>query len=242
MAFFAFFDLNLPRALRDQLVEAFQQLDEATLNQPTIGQVPTERGVYQLYHSNQLVYVGKADNLRSRLTDHFWKISGRINLNITDMTFKCLWMSPNWITLAPERQLIELYGLQGTSSWNGNGFGPNDPGKARDDRNDPPSPFDQMYPIRNDWPCQSVTAGEWDVLALLARLKAELPYLLRYEKPHPDYEGITVTVPEAGMSAIQLLQLAAQSMPTGWQATRFSSHMILYKRIRDFQYGTVIFP
>lgn len=50
MAFFAFFDIDLPRALREQLLEAFEGLDEAPLNLQSIGQVPQERGVYQLYH------------------------------------------------------------------------------------------------------------------------------------------------------------------------------------------------
>lgn len=242
MAFFDFFDLDLARALREQLVEAFEVLEEASLNQQTIAQVPRERGVYQLYHAGQLVYVGKAASLRTRLVNHFRKISGRTNIDIADMTFKCLWMSPNWTTLAPEAQLIELYGLQGTASWNGNGFGPNDPGQGRDERNDPPSAFDESYPIRSDWPCTSVNAGNWGVLELLTALKTELPFLLRFERPNADYEGVSVTVPEAGMSASELLRLATQAMPPGWQATRFPSHMILYKRIRPFQYGTVIYP
>lgn len=147
-----------------------------------------------------------------------------MNISIADMTFKCLWMSPNWITLAPEAQLIELYGLQGTSSWNGNGFGPNDPGGGRDERNKPPSAFDQQFPIKNDWPCTSITSGTWEILPLLTQMKSELPFLLRFEKPHGDYEGVSITVPEGGMSVTDLLRLAAKALPLGWQATRFPSH------------------
>jgi hypothetical protein len=167
---------------------------------------------------------------------------GRMNLNIADITFKCLWMSPNWVTLAPEKQLIELYGLQGTSSWNGNGFGPNDPGAGRDERNNPPSDFDRLYPIRSDWPLSSIQPGEWSVTELLVKMKLELPFLLRFERNHPDLTGAVVCVPDGQMSANDLLRLVAQTLPPGWQATCFPSHMILYKRLRPFQFGTVIFP
>jgi hypothetical protein len=242
MAFFAWFDIDLPRALRQQLVEALQTLDLASLNAENIIQVPRERGVYQLYHHDELVYVGKANNLRSRLTQHSRKIAGRSNIEPGDMNFKCLWMSPNWITLAPEAQLVALYASQGTASWNGGGFGPHDPGAGREERNDPPAFFDQQFPIRSDWQCASITAGDWGVLPLLTRLKKDLPFLLRFQGASADYEGASVVVPGARMSATGLLRLICQALPPGWQATRFPSHMILYKKLRPFQYGTVIYP
>ena len=243
MAFFAWFDIDLPRALRQQLVEALQGLDLATLSAENIIQVPRERGVYQLYHHDELVYVGKSNDLRSRLTQHSRKIAGRSNISVGDMNFKCLWMSPNWITLAPEAQLVALYAAQGTASWNGGGFGPHDPGAGREERNDPPAFFDQQFPIRSDWPCASITSGEWEVLPLLTRLKrVDLPFLLRFQKPPADYEGATVVVHDTAMSATDLLRLICQALPPGWQATRFPSHMILYKKLRAFQYGTVIYP
>ncbi len=242
MPFCAPFDIDLPRALREQLVEAFEKLDAAPLNEEKIAQVPGKQGVYQLYHLEQLVYVGKAGKLPTRLRQHMRKILGRNNINIAEMKFKCLWMSPNWVTLAPEAQLIKFYGSQGTAIWNGNGFGPHDPGAGREERNKPPSAFDQKYPIRSDWPCGSITAGTWEALDILTRMKDELPFLLRFERPHIDYEGVLVTIPANGAAASDLLRLVAQSLVPGWQATCFPSHMILYKRIRAFQYGAVIYP
>jgi hypothetical protein len=242
MAFCAFFDIDLPRALREQLVEALAKIDTGALTAENLSKVPIERGVYQLYHSGELVYIGKANSLRSRLTKHLRKLQGRAKINVSDMSFKCLWMSPNWITLAPEAQLIELYRSQGKANWNGNGFGPNDPGAGREDRNQPPALFDKYYPIREDWPCDQVAAAAWNALALLATMKKSLPYLLRFQKSSPDYANVEVTVPESGMPAVKLLGTIAAALPPGWQATRFPSHMILYKKIREFNYGTIIYP
>ncbi len=73
-------------------------------------------------------------------------------------------------------------------------------------------------------------------------MKKELPFLLRYQQSSTDYENASVTVPDPGMAAAELLGLIAAALPAGWQATRFPSHMILYKKIREFQYGTIIHP
>jgi hypothetical protein len=242
MAFCAYFDIDLPRALREQLVEALAQIDTGELSASNLSEIPLSRGVYQLYLSNDLVYVGKASKLRARLTKHLRKIQGRSGLDLADVSFKCLWMSPNWITLAPESQLIALYKAQETAVWNGNGFGPNDPGAGREDRNKPPALFDQLYPIRENWPCDFIAPGSWDVQTLLQRMKKDLPFLLRFQKSSPDYTGASVAIPAGGMPASELLRLAAEALPAGWQATRFPSHMILYKRLRPFQYGTIIYP
>ena len=242
MAFCAYFDIDLPRALREQLVEALAQIDTGALNAYNLSQVPLSRGVYQLYLDGDLVYVGKASKLRERLTKHLRKIQGRSGLDLAAVSFKCLWMSPNWITLAPESQLIALYKAQGTAIWNGNGFGPNDPGAGREDRNKPPALFDQLYPIRDNWPCDFITPDSWDVQTLLLRMKKDLPFLLRFQKPSADYIAASVTIPEGGMPASELLRRCAEALPAGWQATRFPSHMILYKQFKTFQYGTIIYP
>ncbi|MGA2739612.1 MAG: hypothetical protein ABSG65_19505 [Bryobacteraceae bacterium] len=79
-------------------------------------------------------------------------------------------------------------------------------------------------------------------------MKGGLPYLLRYQtakqksqEPHADYAALTVTVPQGGMSAHGLLRTVAQAL-TGWQATAFPSHMILYKEHRTYVHGQVIWP
>ncbi len=240
MAFFAHFDLDLVSALGGQLVEAFAKLDAGSFTVEHITQVPPERGVYQLLRNDTLVYVGKANKLPNRLTQHHRKITGRQNVNVSEMTFKCLSLPKNWIPLTHEETLIEYYKSQGgICEWNGIGFGPNDPGKERDTTNKPPEGFDSKFPIREDWPCTTIKAGDWNVNKLLIEMKDKLPYLLRYDKKHHDYKKLRVRVPKDGMSAIELMTLITKTLP-GWQSTRFVSHMILYKGEREYPQGNVI--
>lgn len=246
MPFFDHFEIDIVSALAEQLVTAFEQLDQGALTDENIAQVPNEQGVYQLYWNGVLVYVGKADSLSSRLESHRSKITGRQNIDVANMTFKCLTIHPNWTALAPEESLIRHYKGQGLCAWNGISFGPHDPGRSRETTNKPPQGFDAQFPIRHDWPCTGINAGDWNAAALLRKLKDELPYCLRYEAAqiggHPDYNNAIVHVPRSGMNADQLLGLIAQSLPRGWQATRFPSHMILYKETTVYLHGTIIWP
>jgi hypothetical protein len=249
LAFFAHFEINLVQALAEQLVDAFADLEEGALTMGHITEVPTEQGVYHLFRTGLLMYVGKAENLRSRLTQHREKISGRRNIDVDEMGFKCLTVHQNWTALAPENSLIEHYKTQaGVCEWNGNGFGIHDPGRNREETNQDPEGFDSQFDIRDDWPCTGIQAGEYNARELLILLKHELPFLLRYQTKkkhyrsgHEDYDDMVVVVPQAGMPAGELLRLIAQCLP-GWQATRFPSHLILYKEHRNYTYGTIIWP
>lgn len=105
-----------------------------------------------------------------------------------------------------------------------------------------------MCPIREDWHCDWVKAGEHNVAQLLKSLKSGLPYLLRYQtarkksqEAHPDCRDAKVAVPEDDMTASALLRVVAQALP-GWQATRFPSHMILYKEQHEYRHGHLIWP
>ena len=173
---------------------------------------------------------------------------GRRNIEIGEMTFNCLTVHKNWTALAPETALITHYKQQTGSvcEWNGNSFGPHDPGRDRETTNKAPDGFDTQFPIREEWPCSGVAAGDWNIRELLIRIKEELPFLLRYEavdkkyrQGHPDYNSLTVTVPVAGMPVIELLRLVTQQLP-GWQSTRFPSHLILYKEDRDYTHGVIV--
>lgn len=246
MAFFAHFEIDIVAALAEQLVVAFKQLDEGVLSEANVALVPPEQGVYMLFRNGTLVYAGKADNLNGRLSQHRRKIIGRRNIVIDEMTFKCLTVHKNWTALAPETSLIEHYKTQpGLCEWNGNGFGIHDPGRERETTNKHPDGFDSQFPIREDWPCANVQAQVWNVLDLLIKIKEELPFLLRYEVErnyrtgHADYNNVTLAIPANGMSATELLVLLTQTLP-GWQSTRFPSHMILYKEVRDYTHGTII--
>jgi len=240
LAFFAHFDLDLVSALAEQLVEAFAKLDDGALTMEHIAQVPAERGVYQLFRNSQLVYVGKAENLRSRLTQHRRKITGRHNIDVSEISFKCLTVPKNWTPLAHEETLIKHYKTkQGICEWNGNGFGPHDPGRERDTTNKPPEGFDSQFPIREEWPCRTIKGGVWNAGELLVEMKEQLPYLLRYDTKHDDYKKMNVHVPKAGMAAIELMRLITATLP-GWQSTLFPSHMILYKEKRVYPQGAII--
>ena len=249
MPFVAHFEIDLVTALAEQLTAAFEGLEQGPLSEENIATVPAEQGVYHLFRKGLLVYVGKANSLRGRLSEHRFKITGRRNIGAGEITFTCLTVHKNWTALAPESSLIGHYkGLPGNlCEWNGNGFGPHDPGRDRETTNKPPDGFDSQFPIRYDWPCSGVAAKEWNIRELLIQIKAELPFLLRYQAEdkkkyrggHPDFNDLSVRAPEPGMPADELLRLVTRQIP-GWQSTRFPSHMILYKEAREYVHGTVI--
>lgn len=253
---YAHFEIDIIAALASQLTGALDALDVGPLEPSTLSTIPKLQGVYKLFHDDQLVYVGKADNLPGRLAEHRKKISGRHNISVDSMSFKCLSVHQNWTALAPEASLIAHYKAQaaGQCEWNGNGFGPHDPGRNREITNKPPDGFDARYPIRTDWVCDWIEPGDWNLLNLLVALKdaERLPYLLRYEREqigpnkfvhfkqgHPDHRDKTVTVPRNNMTAEELLVLITKALP-GWQATAFPSHLILYKESRDYTHGRVL--
>src|SRR5262245_59635567 len=128
MAYHAAFDLDLPLALKEQLVAAFDRLTQCALSENKLKNVKKKKGVYKLLHRKVLVYVGKTDNLQSRLDEHRIKIKGRQNIAPADIHFNCLYIGENWVTLAPEDSLIKYFKkkYQGHCEWNGNGFGPHD--------------------------------------------------------------------------------------------------------------------
>jgi hypothetical protein len=246
LAFQEYFDLDIHSAMREQLVAAFEQLETAPLSGVEGLGVSRKGGVYGLYVSDVLVYIGKSGNLARRLVDHACKIDGRQNISARDVSFRCLVVNPNWSPFAPETLLLGHYGGD-LAEWNGNGFGPHDPGRNREETDKPPDGFDQQYPIRFDFPCDEITAGTYDLTALLVALKKTLPFLFRYQTTdrkkyragHVGYSGKKVVVPRAGMPAHELLKLVTQQLP-GWQSTRFPSHFILYEEQRNYRYGETI--
>jgi hypothetical protein len=240
------FDIDIKSALTAQLLAAFEALTPAALNVDELSNVEAEPGVYELFQSGTLVYVGKTDgSMRKRLSEHMEKVSGRKNISLDEMTFNALYVGPNWTALAPETNLIKHYRSEGASAWNGNGFGIHDPGRNREETNKPPDGFDAQYPIREAWTCDWIEAGEHNASALLRSLKAGLPYLLRYKTTgtvsagHPGYNDLEIPVPKTAMPAIELLELITGHLP-GWQATQFPGHFILYEEEADYTYGKIV--
>lgn len=255
------FEIDIVRALTGQLITKFEKLKVGALSQENIRSIKGRQGVYLLFQGKALVYVGKAKSLRVRIGKHLRKLEGRRNIDVRKMGFKCLYIHRNWTALAPESSLIRHYRRhRQDAAWNGNGFGPNDPGRRRETTQKRPDGFDMTYPIRDDWSCDFIESGNWNVYELLLALKKGLPYLLRFQKKdsakgktaklktvnraakgkaHPDLVNASVEVPRAGMPARELLKIIADALPK-WQATVLPSHMILYREKRKYEYGDVL--
>jgi hypothetical protein len=110
--------------------------------------------------------------------------------------------------------------------------------------------WDLQYPIRYDFPLMGIQPGSYECLPLLRLMKEQLPFNLRYHKidsksvgsGHPDYNGVTINVPMVGTPAHNLLIAIAQSLPPGWQATRFPHQLTIYKETKDYPSGVRLFP
>jgi hypothetical protein len=206
--------------------------------------------VYGVYRDATLVYVGKAeDTLHDRLEDHRFKIEGRQNISPDVMRFKAVYLAKTWVPLAPEQMLIKHFQKMHLCEWNGNGFGPHDPGRNREKTNKPPEGFDAQYPIKIDWPCNSIAVGRYGANELLRAIKASLPFCFRYETDNPKgawkrgstkYNDIQICVPKPAMPAAKLVTLIAGAFGPTWQATRFPSHIILYEEHEHYKYGKAL--
>ena len=162
-----------PSPLTDQALKELADYDEKLAKVQKLPQI--RQGVYVIYLGKKAVYAGKADNLRARLGDHKFKLSGRRNIDLlAKMGFKCLLLEAGRSTSANESLLIEHYKHKGECEWNQNGFGINDPGKNRDGAI--PNAFDIAHPINEDWAVEGVQDKEV-AKEVLAKLKAQLPFL-----------------------------------------------------------------
>jgi hypothetical protein len=243
------FDLDLARAVLEQLIERFESLDVGPLDAATINQVPAEQGVYQLFLPNRLMYAGKTSKqLPRRLLRHLRLLSGRKNINLADLGFKAVVINKNWLPSIHEGMVITPYTKLGLCEWNQTGFGDNDPGRNREDTIK--NKFDLDFPINEQFVCACIDPRDWNALALLVKLKKKLPFLFRYQcdprkrytKGSIKYNSLTITVPRPNLSIRDLLRVGIDQFPDGWQATFFPSHVILYEEdpTRVYQNATLV--
>lgn len=252
---FSEFEFDLPRALKAELIHLLGEMEMGLLEPEITSDIPEAQGVYQLFYGDALVYVGKTDaeaGLRTRLTRHARKILHRPSLDGA-VRFKAVRIMV-FTAMDLETQLIKHYreSINGAASWNGSGFGSNDPGRERETTNKSPEGFDTQHPIDIDLPGQFIPSGEMTVAAAISSLKSFLPYTLRYEtlrnaqgrarrgQPHADLLATSVRIPPGPQTVRGLMRIVQQALGPSWQATAFVSHVILYKESRQYQYGSII--
>lgn len=241
------FEFDLPDALLVSLVRACDGMQAASLTPAAAGVIPEQQGIYQLFHREKMVYIGKTDadaGLRKRLERHARTIQHRKNLVPTDVTFKAVRIFV-FTAIDLESQLIAHYSADGNLPWNKSGFGSNDPGRNRDDTDLSAAAFDAQYPIDLDHAIElsipvGVTAAE-----ALTTLRSALPYTLRFEggrrHPHHDLASATLNTPlSEPLTTRSMLLAILASLPKGWQATALAGRIILYKEVRNYRHGIVI--
>jgi hypothetical protein len=234
------FRLSITRALGDQLADAFGGLTPAPLNVDALDLVQSRRGVYQLFLDGGQVYIGKADrSLSDRLGNHRRKISGRNGISLQQMSFTAVYVDEDLSAVAPETLLINRHRGAGLLPWNYNGFGNKDPGRQRDTSRVEAGHFDSLYPANLDFVCASVDPGPHSVRELLTSLKAELPYVFRFETAaagaaEPEaYRATSVSVADEPPTADSLFRTLAEAMP-GWQITALPGYVVMYREDREY--------
>lgn len=249
------FEFDLPGALLAKLIDVFDGLEPASMTETALSQIPDAQGVYQLLHNqsahSDLVYIGKTDmaaGLRKRLMRHARKLEHRVGLSRNDVFFKAVRVYV-FTAVDLETQLIEHYGGVSKVSWNGSGFGSNDPGRERDTTRYKPDHFDARYPIETRLPLDLDLPASAMAAEILRRLKRALPYLLRFElagasrsKAHEDLETTRILIdPTSPLTAESIIAQVVRQLPAGWRATALPSHTIMYKNdARKFPSGREI--
>jgi hypothetical protein len=244
------FALDLHRALVEQLPEALSSLSPAPLTQGSLAVLGVERGVYQLFERGQPVYVGKSEEpLATRLDQHCRRCSGRRNIDVADMSFRCLYVDAFVDAAAPERMLIERYQEGGLAPWNNDvGFAPKDVGRNRDGGRpgtwflDHPVAYDAVLTLSQGGrrlPMEDAlrvirTAVPFDLFRYASRKSREPRDRMDAES---DYPGSQVDVPVGGTSVLNHVRAIVEGLPIGWQATVLPQGVILYKEIREYTYA-----
>jgi hypothetical protein len=203
--------------------------------------VPNEQGVYQLFHQDQLVYIGKTDadaGLRARLARHSLKILSRFGLDPSDVSFKAIRLFV-FTVMDLETELLKA----GRPAWNGGGFGSNDPGRERDTTKIKVTNFDALYPLDIHREVQVGIPAGVPVPAeeALIAIQKSVPWKLRRQnlggrsrKPHPELATSMVKLSSDRGSAWNLLKEVVSQLPAHWQSTALRSHVILYKERKDY--------
>lgn len=249
MPFYDLFALDMQRVLNDEIVGVFDTLAAVPLTPANIGilgeheaqNAQATKGLYILHYQNVPVYVGKAeDSIRSRLDDHRVKLASRLNMNVGDVGFRCLYLDKNWSALTHEKPLIERFAYQ----WNATGFGNHDPGRNRDRTELKPAHFDRLYPIDVNLPL-TFAPGSRSVATGIQEVKQQLPFLFRYvtkkgfkpNRSHPEYHAQPVVF-AANETVKTAIGKIVDALGDAWQASFLYGYVILYREHHDYPHAS----
>ncbi|MGA5118624.1 caspase family protein [Streptomyces pseudogriseolus] len=237
----------IPREREDLFLKILAAQPRHDLTVPSIEKLEDWPGVYLLHQKSggdnpKIVYVGRSDrSIATPLKQHLRKIDGRHYVDSHDLSFSYLKLDDDLSYVAPERLALRRLHEQGlTPSWNHNGFGNRDAGRARDRTRldshhfDVVHPIDLSWPLRADGPALDLTANE-----LAAYLKAELPYIFRFEHQGAGMDGIRLSVPEGSFSADRAFRLLAAALGDEWQISALMGRVLMYRE-RDARYPSAI--
>lgn len=244
----ALYVFDFLRTVSEQLKEKLESLSPSPLDDTAIGKlqefqadVRSTQGVYLLIYDGQPRYIGKANNVKDRLLQHFTKLRGRRYIELDKLAYKVLILDQSMSTAANEDILISLFKTQYSDMWNGAGFGPKDPGKERDTTK--PGKFDQQHPIIEDYPVEIDLDLEGGIQlgTLLAKMKFQLPYVFRYDVP-ASVQLSTIHLQSVNHVACDLLQAIVTHLGDGWRGAIISYGMVLYKTNKHYPYGIEVDP
>lgn len=232
-------EFDLPTALLKQVIALFDKMSAAPLAPDDTALIPNAKGVYQLFHRGRLVYVGKVDSktgLRHRLSRHAWNIKSRGNLDVRNLSFKAIQVLV-FSAMDLEKALIAHYKKEKQPPvWNGSGFGNNDPGRRRDTTVLKSDGFDALHPISIDLEILASWNVNSTALEALAVLSGSVPYTVRHAKSKDDMASLQASFPKplAQPTTVRLAMTSiCSALPKGWQATRLSGRIILYREEKD---------
>jgi hypothetical protein len=236
------FDLNLAKAVVEQMVAAFESLVPVALDSANTAALPAAPGVYQLLHKHSLVYVGQAaDTLQARLERHRTTLSGRRGIAIDDMQYRALVVNRNWSTLATEQALLSHYG--DSPAWNNSGFGSNDPGRNRDQTAEKPGHFNVQFPINIDCPADPSVLNASHAHLVLARLKDTAPFIIRFDAGATDaLRGVKIRGGR-GSSIAAVLTEIGQALGHQWQVSALPGRVLIYRESgKAYPNAEVVWP
>lgn len=240
----ATYSFNFLKTVSEQLIAELDAMRITQLSPQTLQALKAfqkekkaQQGVYVVHYDNRPVYLGKAQNVGGRLEMHLKKLTGRDNIDLTKVGYKALLLDKSMGTAANESLLISIFRQTHEGMWNGEGFGPKDPGKRRDTTE--PSTFDRDHPIKDQWPISSIP-DQTTVGTVLKSMKKQLPYVLRYKVGAREAAPVDLT--GVRRTAREILQAVVTALGPGWKGVVLSHGMILYETNASYPYGQELLP